>query len=209
MPKLQTPAVVFAALYDKMGERVERAGVGDMRRELLGAAEGAVLEIGAGTGTNLEHYPAGLGRLVLTEPDGHMAGRLKNRLATLGRTADVVAAGADALPFPDDSFDTVVVTLVLCTVDDPAAALREIRRVLRPEGRLLFMEHVRSEDPRTARRQDRLRPLQSAFARGCNPNRDTLRSIEASGLKVERVDRRTIRKAPRFLREGIVGVARA
>jgi ubiquinone/menaquinone biosynthesis C-methylase UbiE len=208
VPKLQTPAVLFAALYDRMGERIERAGVRDARRALLRDAEGSVLEVGAGTGANLEHYPAALDRLVLAEPDRHMARRLADRVAELGRVAEVVEAPAEALPFADGAFDTVVVTLVLCTVEDPAGSLQEIRRVLRPGGRLLFMEHVRSQDPRTARRQDRLRPLQHAFARGCNPNRDTLRAIEASGLRVEHVDRRTIEKAPKFLREGIVGVAR-
>jgi ubiquinone/menaquinone biosynthesis C-methylase UbiE len=182
--------------------------VRDARRALLRDAEGSVLEVGAGTGANLEHYPAALDRLVLAEPDRHMARRLADRVAELGRGAEVVEAPAEALPFADGAFDTVVVTLVLCTVEDPAASLQEIRRVLRPGGRLLFMEHVRSQDPRTACWQDRLRPLQHAFARGCNPNRDTLRAIEASGLQVERVDRRTIEKAPKFLREGIVGAAR-
>jgi ubiquinone/menaquinone biosynthesis C-methylase UbiE len=191
-----------------MGERIERAGVRDARRALLRDAEGSVLEVGAGTGANLEHYPAALDRLVLAEPDRHMARRLADRVAELGRGAEVVEAPAEALPFADGAFDTVVVTLVLCTVEDPAESLREIRRVLRPGGRLLFMEHVRSQDPRTARWQDRLRPLQHALAPGCNPNRDTLRAIEASGLQVERVDRRTIEKAPKFLREGIVGAAR-
>jgi ubiquinone/menaquinone biosynthesis C-methylase UbiE len=208
VPKLQTPAVLFAALYDRMGEGIERAGVRDARRALLRDAQGSVLEVGAGTGANLEHYPAALDRLVLAEPDRHMARRLADRVASLGRGAEVVDAPVEALPFADGAFDTVVVTLVLCTVEDPAASLQEIRRVLRPGGRLLFMEHVRSQDPRTACWQDRLRPLQHAFARGCNPNRDTLRAIEASGLQVERVDRRTIEKAPKFLREGIVGAAR-
>jgi ubiquinone/menaquinone biosynthesis C-methylase UbiE len=206
--RLQVPAALFAALYDRCNERVERAGIRDMRRSLLRDASGSVLEVGAGTGANLEHYPAELDRLVLAEPEGHMAARLRARVAALGRPAEVVPAGAEALPFADDAFDTVVVTMVLCTVADPAAALAEIRRVLRPGGRVLFMEHVRSTDPRTARLQDRLRPLHSALARGCQLNRDALGSIEASGLRVEAVERTRIEEAPSFLREGVVGVAR-
>lgn len=208
MPRLQLPAALFAAVYDSMGESVERAGVRDWRRELLAGAAGAVLEVGAGTGANLEHYPPSLDRLVLTEPEPHMAARLRDRLRAAGRTAEVVEAPADALPFPDEAFDTVVVTLVLCTVEDPAAALAEIRRLLRPGGRLRFMEHVRSESPRVARLQDAVRPLQQVIGRGCHPNRDTGWAIEAAGLEIEWVDRRTLPKAPRYLREGIVGVAR-
>src|SRR5215210_3378008 len=139
-----------AALYDPFFWVAERAGMAARRRALVAQAHGRVLEIGAGTGLNLRHYPDGLD-LVLTEPDDAMAERLRARVAALGRRAAVVPAGAEALPFADDSFDTIVSTLVLCTVPDQPAALREVARVLRPGGRLLFAEHVRSDSARWGR----------------------------------------------------------
>src|SRR5213596_2306590 len=104
---------VFAALYDTVSKGSEEAGLRDERRQLLAAAEGATIEIGAGTGLNLEHYPEAVTRLVLSEPDRHMRGRLGKRVARLGRDAEVIDASAERLPFPDGTFDTAVVTLVL------------------------------------------------------------------------------------------------
>jgi ubiquinone/menaquinone biosynthesis C-methylase UbiE len=208
MASLQIPSRLFAAIYDRMNAPVEEAGGREIRRELLAASEGATLEIGAGTGANLEHYPAAVTRLVLLEPEAAMAAKLSARLDGLGRSAEIVAAGADPLPFDDDAFDTVVVTLVLCTVPDQVAALAGIDRVLKPGGRLLFIEHVRSEDERIARRQDRLRPVWNVIGRGCNPNRDTLAALQRSPLEVETVRREWMDKAPSFTREAIVGVAR-
>jgi SAM-dependent methyltransferase len=162
---------LFALAYDSLVERAERRGIGEERRALLAEAHGRVLEIGAGTGLNLAHYPPGVD-LVLTEPEPFMARRLSRR------GVDVVGASADALPFDDDSFDTVVSTFVLCTVPDVAAALREVRRVLADDGRLLFLEHVRApEGSRLARRQDRLHRPWRALACGCNCNRDLLVEI--------------------------------
>jgi ubiquinone/menaquinone biosynthesis C-methylase UbiE len=150
-----------------------------------------VLEIGAGTGLNLRHY-ADDAELVLSEPDAAMAGRLRRRVAGRRRPATVVLASAEALPFADGEFDTVVSTLVLCTVPDQAAALREIRRVLRPGGQLLFMEHIRSDSPRCARWQDRLNPPWRAFAAGCNCNRPTLEVLDAGPLVLREVQRGVI-----------------
>ena len=206
---LQIPARLFAAVYDRMNAPVEEAGGWEIRRKLLAVAEGATLEIGAGTGANLEHYPPAVTRLVRLEPEAAMAGTLRAKLAASGREAEVVAGGADPLPFADDAFDTVVLTLVLCTVPDQAAALVEVDRVLKPGGRLLFIEHVRSVDERIARRQDRIRPLWQVIGRGCNPNRDTLVALERSALEVEVVRRERMERAPSFAREAIVGVARA
>jgi ubiquinone/menaquinone biosynthesis C-methylase UbiE len=155
-----------AVLYDPFFWLAERAGLAARRRALVQQARGRVLEIGAGTGLNLRHY-ADDADLVLSEPDAAMADRLRRRVAGRQRPATVVLAPAEALPFADGEFDTVVSTLVLCTVPDQAAALREIRRVLRPGGRLLFMEHIRSESPRWARWQDRLNTPWRAFAEGC------------------------------------------
>ncbi len=176
------------------------------RRQLLAGAQGATIEIGAGTGLNLEHYPAVVTRLVLTEPDPHMRRRLGMRVAALNRAAEVIDASADALPFPDATFDTAVVTLVLCSVADQKVALAEIARVLKPKGRLLFLEHVRSADTKVAKRQDRLRPLYNLV--GCNPNRETLVAIEASALTVESVRHGEVPKAPKVERPMIVGTAR-
>jgi len=197
---------LFAALYDTVSRGSEAAGMREERRRLLADADGATLEIGAGTGLNLEHYPEAVTRLVLVEPDRHMRRRLGRRLEALGRTAEIVAATAGDLPFPDATFDTAVVTYVLCSVPSQEEALAELARVLKPDGRLLFLEHVRSADPRVARRQDRIRPVYNLV--GCNPNRDTLAGIEASPLTVESVRKGEIPKAPKVERPMIVGTAR-
>jgi SAM-dependent methyltransferase len=180
-----------ALLYDPFFWLAERAGLAARRRALVQRAHGRVLEIGAGTGLNLRHY-ADDAELVLTEPDAAMAGRLRRRVAQGRRPATVVLAPAEALPFADGEFDTVVSTLVLCTVPDQAAALREIRRVLRPGGQLLFMEHIRSESPRWARWQDRLNRPWRAFAEGCNCNRPTLDVIDSGPLALREVRRGVI-----------------
>jgi ubiquinone/menaquinone biosynthesis C-methylase UbiE len=198
---------LFAALYDTVGKGSEEAGVREERRQLLAGAQGATIEIGAGTGLNMQHYPDAVTRLVLAEPDRHMRVRLARRIEELFRTAEIVDAAADRLPFPDATFDTAVVTFVLCSVPDQQDALREIARVLRPNGRLLFLEHVRSDDPGVAKWQDRMRPLYNVV--GCNPNRATLAAIEASPLELESVKHGEIPKAPKVERPLIVGSARA
>ena len=180
-----------AVLYDPFFWLAERAGLSARRRALVQQAHGRVLEIGAGTGLNLRHY-ADDAELVLSEPDAAMADRLRRRVAKRRRPATVVLAPAEALPFADGEFDTVVSTLVLCTVPDQAAALREIRRVLRPGGQLLFMEHIRSESPRWARWQDRLNTPWRAFAEGCNCNRPTLDVLDAGPLALHDVQRGVI-----------------
>lgn len=176
---------IFAAAYNALFATLERGGLADKRRELLAQATGATLELGAGTGHNLEHYPPAVGRLVLTEPDPHMAKRLRAQVEESGRAGvEIVEAGAESLPFGDDEFDTVIATLVFCTIPDPSRALDEIARVLRPSGRMLFMEHVRGSE-RRARWQDRLNPVQNALFGGCNLNRPTADTIRSSPLTVE------------------------
>ncbi len=197
---------LFARWYDRAMVKTEAAGLATRRAELLAHARGRVLELGAGTGLNVAHYPPGVEELVLTEPEEPMRRRLHERRASLGADATVVAAPAERLPFADASFDTVVATLTLCTVGDLAAALTEVRRVLVPGGRLLFIEHVRSGDRRVARRQDLFHPLWLRFAHGCHCNRATLAAIEAE-LAVEEVEHGRMRKAPRFLQPLIAGVA--
>jgi ubiquinone/menaquinone biosynthesis C-methylase UbiE len=197
---------LFAAMYDTVGKGSEKAGMREERHQLLAAAQGATIELGAGTGLNLEHYPEAVARLVLTEPDRHMRVRLCRRVEALSATAEVIDASAERLPFADATFDTAVVTLVLCSVPDQRAALEEVARVLKPNGRLLFLEHVRSDDPKVAKWQDRVRPICNLV--GCNPNRETLAAIEASPLAIESVRHSEVPKAPKFERPMIVGSAR-
>jgi ubiquinone/menaquinone biosynthesis C-methylase UbiE len=199
----------FAWGYDWFMSQAEKKGLRDARRDLLAQASGECLEIGAGTGLNLEHWPRSVERLVLTEPDPHMARRLREKVADSGRAAEVVDARGERLPFPDDSFDTAALTLVLCTAPDPPAVLLEVDRVLRPGGQLLFLEHVRAEDPKLARWQDRLHGPWYLFGNGCHCNRDTLATIEASGLRVERAERGEIPGAVPIVRPKVMGAARA
>jgi ubiquinone/menaquinone biosynthesis C-methylase UbiE len=174
---------IFAALYDPMGASAERRWMGERRKRLLAGARGAVLEIGGGTGANLMHF-RGVDRVVVAEPDPFMRKRLDQKLEDARVPIEILAAGAETLPFPDGSFDTVVSTLVLCTVPDQGAALDEIRRVLRPGGRLLFIEHVRASGS-AARWQDRLGPLWRRLFGGCHPNRETVAAIEEAGFEIE------------------------
>lgn len=161
--------------------------MGDRRSRLLSGARGEVLEIGGGTGANLPHYHDAQ-RVVIAEPDPFMRKKLWPKLTRTGIPVEVSDAGAQSLPFPDDSFDVVVSTLVLCTVPDQREALAEIRRVLRPGGRLLFLEHVRGPVG-VARWQDRILPLWRRLFAGCHPNRDTLTSIQAAGFEVRNLER--------------------
>ena len=197
----------FAATYDRFLARAEERGLRAQRAELLAQARGATLELGAGTGLNLAHYPPAVTELVLSEPDEFMGARLHRRVAASGRGAEVVVAPGERLPFPDERFDTVAATLILCTAPDPAAVLAEVARVLRPGGRFLFLEHVRSEDRRLARWQDRLAPLWPYVADGCVCNRTTLVTLERSPLEVELVERRTLPAAPPIVRPTIFGRA--
>jgi SAM-dependent methyltransferase len=192
---------LFAAAYDPFVSRAERAGVADARQRLLADVQGRVLEIGAGTGLNVEHYPPETD-VTYTEPDPHMAKRLR------ARGVEVIEAGAERLPFADDSFDTVVSTLVFCTVPDVGASLREVRRVLAPGGRLRFLEHVRAErGSKLERWQDRLHGPWHAVAGGCNCNRDLLASLAAGSFTVEELGFETWRFMPPIVRPVVIGAA--
>ncbi|MGZ4196082.1 MAG: class I SAM-dependent methyltransferase [Solirubrobacteraceae bacterium] len=198
---------IFAAMYDRMVGKTERAGLGDHRRALLAAANGDVLEIGGGTGANLEYYGDGVRTLTIVEPEKPMLRRLQRHIEQSAPQAKALRAPAEDLPFNDASFDVVVSTLVLCTVDDVPRALRELHRVLRPGGKLLFIEHVRSDDPALARTQDRMLPINVRIAHGCHPNRRTLDSIRDAGFEVSSLEHDTLKHAPKFIRPLIVGVA--
>lgn len=197
----------FASIYDRMLAESEEAGMRDRRMALLARASGRTLELGAGTGLNLEHYPAAVTELVLTEPFEPMARRLRERVRDAGSDAEVIEAPASTLPLPDASFDTAIATLMLCSVDDVPATLAEIERVLRPGGQLLFAEHVRSEEPSLARWQDRLEGSWKFVGHGCRCNRDTVASIDASGLELGDVVRERLPKAAPIVRPMAIGSA--
>jgi SAM-dependent methyltransferase len=213
----------FAAMYDRGLKATEENGLGAMRAELLAGARGRVVEIGAGTGVNLDLYGPEVEDLTLIEPDPHMGARLRTKLGERGAAgaprgdaagghdgtppARLVASPAEAMPFADDSFDTAVATLVLCTVPDPRAAVAELARVLKPGGRLLFIEHVRAADPARARWQDRLEKPWRFLADGCYCNRDTEANLRASAFTVEEVEHGAMPKAAPIVRPLIRGSA--
>lgn len=187
-------------LYDALMWTPERTALRGWRAELLAPLEGRILEIGAGTGANLAHYPPGAD-LTLVEPAAGMRARLSTRT-----DAPVTRGFAEALPFEDGRFDVAVVTLVLCSVRDVDAAALELRRVLRPGGRLFFMEHVVSERPDRARWQRRLDPSWSKLAGGCRLTRDPRASLERAGFALREIRRAEMPGAPGPLKEVLRGV---
>jgi SAM-dependent methyltransferase len=187
-------------------KKVEKAGLRTMREQLVAGASGTVLEIGGGTGANLACYGPAVEALTITEPELPMLKRLERRVRTEMPNAMVLRAPAEDLPFEDETFDTVVSTLVLCGVDDQPRALREIRRVLVPDGRLLFLEHVRSADSKVAKKQDRMNWVNRLVV-CCDCNRPTLETIKDAGLAVTSLEHTTLPKAPSFVRPVIVGTA--
>lgn len=198
----------FTAWYGFAMRRIDELGLRETRREVLAGAGGRTLDIGTGTGSNLPLFPDGVDELVLAEPDRHMHKVLRRQLDESGKShAELVQAPAEQLPFPDSSFDCVTCTMVLCTVPEPADALTEAARVLKPGGKFLFLEHVRSEDPGFARRQDRLEKPWRFIADGCHCNRDSLATIEASPLTVESFKRGHMPLAPMIMKPLVYGSA--
>lgn len=191
-----------AAVYDRWMRASEEACLVQWRQELLQDLEGEVLEVGAGTGAMLPHYPSLLTRLVLAEPDPHMRRRLgRKRSASAFPRLELSDASLEGLPMPDASFDAVVCTLVLCSVQDVQVALTEIFRVLRPGGRLLFVEHVAARQHSTRLAwQRRLEPIWKRVAGNCHLTRETEQAIRAVGFQIERIERESMRKAMPFIR---------
>jgi ubiquinone/menaquinone biosynthesis C-methylase UbiE len=196
----------FALTYDRQMAGTEKAGLRAFRDRLLAGAAGDVLEIGAGTGANLPCYGPDVRSLTITEPQPPMLRRLERAARAHRPDTLVLRAPAEDLPFDDHSFDVAVSTLVLCGVDDQPRALRELRRVLRPGGRLLLIEHLRSEDPALARLQDRMNWLNRLVV-CCDCNRPTLDSIREAGFTLGQVKHTTLPSAPKFVSPTIMGAA--
>jgi ubiquinone/menaquinone biosynthesis C-methylase UbiE len=201
-------ARLFAMTYDRQMAKTEKAQLQALRQNLLAAAAGDVLEIGGGTGANLPWYGPDVASLTITEPEPPMVRRLERRARERAPLARVLRAPAEDLPFDDGTFDVAVSTLVLCGVSDQPRALRQLRRVLRPGGQLLFIEHIRSGDARLARQQDRMNWLNRLVV-CCDCNRPTLTSIQEAGFTVSGVEHLTLAKAPSFVSPLIVGSATA
>lgn len=181
----------------------------EQRREALSPVEGHVLEIGFGTGLNLPNYPHQVTRLTAIDNERMLPKRVSERIARARFPVEIFRLDAGGrLPFEDDSFDGVASTLTLCSISDVPSALAEIRRVLKPFGSFVFLEHGRSDDPKIARRQDRFNPIQKFVGRGCNLNRRIDKLIKAAGLNLVELDRFLLPDTPRLLGEMYRGVAR-
>jgi SAM-dependent methyltransferase len=182
---------------------------GEYRRRALEPARGETLEIGFGTGLNLPYYPQAVTRLTAIDSEIMLEDRIVARVAACQFPVTRMRLDAQGrLPFEDQTFDTVVTTLTLCSIPDAAAALAEIRRALKPEGRFVFFEHGRSDDPNVARRQDRFNPIQKIIGAGCNMNRKIDELIENAGFEITTLDRFLLPMAPQILAEMYRGVAR-
>jgi SAM-dependent methyltransferase len=199
---------IFAAVYDRCLAASEAAGLADRRSRLLAQATGQVLEIGAGTGLNLPYYrPDAVSSVVALEPDGAMRRRLVGRRKDAPVVVRVEADGVDTADLPDGAFDTVVSTLVLCTVPDLSAAAARIRRWLAPGGRLLFLEHVRASGW-WSKAQGAATPVWSMVAGGCHLNRDTLGALRGAGLLIADCERFALPAGGPLLRACVQGVAK-
>ncbi len=195
---------IFARCYDRLSRKMLPIEL-EHRTELVAGLTGRALEVGAGTGLNFDLYPQGVS-IVALEPEPTMAAKAHQAARLAPNPVRLLRGAAESLPFADASFDAVVVSLVLCSVQDPNRAAREIRRVLRPHGELRIYEHVRSRNPRHARWQDLLAPLWGFFSGGCHPNRDTGRTLGAAGFELE--VRRIPIGPPTPARPHILGVGR-
>jgi len=202
---------LFAWYYPRLMALSERAGGAALRAQAVGDAAGRTLEIGAGNGYNLPHYTSAVTELVVTEPSPHMLKLLRQQLTagppSVGRW-ELVRTGAEELPFADDSFDTVTGGYVHCTIPDPAAALAEIARVLKPGGRYLFIEHVRATGPVLGRVQDLIEPVHVYVAAGCHPDRRTEQVLRNSARSVEHLEHARLPRSSPSVRPLILGSAR-
>lgn len=195
---------VFPRLLDFV---MSRPHMMEQRQKVLAPAAGEVLEIGFGTGLNLSCYPSSVTKLTILDKTEFLPSRVQTRIAASTIPISKATLDAAELPFDAGRFDVVVSTWTLCSIDQIDRALVEIRRVLKPDGRLLFLEHGRSEDPKVARRQDRWNPVQRWIGDGCNMNRPIDQLIASSGLRVSRLERFEMPKSPRVLAAHYLGEA--
>ena len=200
---------LIALFYDRLMSRAEEACLKEWREELLGQVSGEVLEIGAGTGANIGFYPDSVARLVLAEPDKYMRAQLEEKIANHSLENITISGGtAEQIDAGDESYDYVVASLVCCSLSDPEAGLREIRRVLRPGGSLVFMEHVAAAAGTSRRRwQNIINPFWRRLAGNCHLNRETELTIVKAGFKIRRIERESMRKAISIVRPTIRGIA--
>ncbi len=200
---------LMSKYYDRMLQDAEEKCLHDWRKTLLSDLSGDVVELGSGTGANLAFYPKAIKKLVLTEPCQHMRQQLTSKLESYSHLpATIKDCSAESLPCIDNSFDYVVSTLILCSVKNPAKALSEIYRILKPSGKLLFIEHVAANDrPERFKWQKRIEPFWKLLQCGCHLTRDTETSILQAGFKLEKINRQSIRGVPPIARPGIWGVA--
>jgi ubiquinone/menaquinone biosynthesis C-methylase UbiE len=201
---------VFARMYARMAAEFEAKGAAEHRDEALAELTGRVVEVGAGTGANFTHYPSTVTEVVAVEPEPYLRQIATEAAASAPVPVTVVNGVADRLPVTDASCDAAASSLVLCTVGDPAAALAELRRAIRPGGELRFFEHVRAETPGFARFQRTVDVVWPRLGGGCHASRDTVAAIESAGFAIEKLRRFTFRPslvvAP--VAPHVIGVAR-
>jgi ubiquinone/menaquinone biosynthesis C-methylase UbiE len=202
---------LFAKIYDRMMLDAEEKCLNEWRADLLRDLKGNVLELGCGTGANLGYYPTDVKHLALAEPNEHMVHELHKKLIQFPKLkTDVLNYDGNKIPLAEKSIDAVVLTLVLCSVENPQNMLSEIHRVLKPQGKLYFIEHVAAFDnPVRLKWQKRFEPLWKVLACGCHLTRSTEATIENSGFKIEKILRESLRGVPKLVRPSIRGVALA
>lgn len=200
---------VFARYYDSMLADAEKKCLNDWRAALLSDLSGNVLEIGCGTGLNLCHYPQSLNSLVLTEPDPHMRKKLYPAVRKqINCHWQLLDYHAEHIPLAANSFDAVVSTLVLCSVDNQKKALAELYRLLRPQGKLVFIEHVIATNHIKRMKWQRwLEPFWQRFLCGCHLTRHSEQAILDAGFTIEQIERQSMRGVPPVVRPSIRGIA--
>ena len=199
---------LWSKFYDKMIKDAEEKGLSDWRQTLLQNISGDVLEIGCGTGANINFYPAAVNRLVLLEPSKHMIGKLKEKYQHKLANAEILNHPAENILLPDNSFDYVVCTLVLCSVNNLEKSLAEIYRLLKPQGKFIFIEHVAAtNNPQRLRWQHRLNFVWKHLMDGCHTTRSTEEVILKTGFNIQEIQRQSMRGVPPIVRPSIRGVA--
>jgi|CXWL01.1.fsa_nt_gi ubiquinone/menaquinone biosynthesis C-methylase UbiE len=196
----------FASVYDRMNGAMEAGVLGRRRAALVGPLRGRIIEIGAGTGANLAHYQHAE-RVICTEPSAPMRERLEPRIAAAAVPIEVRDAAAESLPFDDAEFDVAVSTLVLCTVGDVSATLAEVRRVLKPGGQLVFIEHGGGAGGRRGAWQRRLDPIWTKVGCGCHLTRDVKANLEHAGFDIIEFEQFSPKRIPPVLLPFAQGVA--